>query len=305
VAYDSNRKPFQSGATPPRPGDIKHYSAIWKCIYCGESDASQLTDEHIIPLSLGGALILDKASCYKCNKITKAFERTIARTMFGPFRVKHNIKTRHKKERPSHFEIGIIDASGRRRWIKVSAKDYHASTFIYKFTKPKILLGLPPTISTLDWTICIHSSEDLNKFKKKYNWDGMVSLITTPFEFARLLAKIAHSYTIAELGQDSFCPLVVKIILGNTNDIGYYIGGKYDFVTSIVDDLEPPIDVGHLLGISYQTAVTNGKMRIFIVVQVRLFASLANATYQVVVGEIKSEQQIRLFAQQCIDARSE
>lgn len=248
---------------------------------------------------------MDKASCKtKCNKITKDFERTIARTMFGPFRVKHNIKTRHKKKRPSHFEIGIIDASGHHRQIKVPAKDYHASTFIYKFTKPKILLGLPPTVNTLDWIVCIHTSEDLNQFKKKYNWDGRVSLKTTPFEFARMLAKIAHAYAIAELGQEAFCPLVVQIILGKTNDIGYYIGGKYEFVTSIIDDLEPPIyDAGHLLNAFYQTVTTSGQTRIFIIVQIRLFASLHNTTYQVVVGEIKSEQQIRLFVQQCIDTR--
>jgi hypothetical protein len=124
--------------------------------------------------------------------------------MFGPFRAKHNLPTRHKHERPSHFEIGVIDANGRTRFLKIPAKDYHASAFIYKFTKPKILLGLPPSVDSLEWIVCINPSEDLNEFKKKYKWDGIVQLKTTPFEFARLLAKIAHSYAIAELGNTAF-----------------------------------------------------------------------------------------------------
>jgi 5-methylcytosine-specific restriction endonuclease McrA len=100
---------------PPRSSQVKHYPGIGRCIYCGADDPSLLTNEHVIPLSLGGVLIFDKASCERCNKITRHFETTVARTMFGPFRVKHNIKTRHKNERPSNFEIGIIDKSGRSR----------------------------------------------------------------------------------------------------------------------------------------------------------------------------------------------
>jgi 5-methylcytosine-specific restriction endonuclease McrA len=49
----------------PNPIRLKSPSKIYapknSCIYCGVSDG-KLSDEHIIPLSLGGNMILPKAS---------------------------------------------------------------------------------------------------------------------------------------------------------------------------------------------------------------------------------------------------
>jgi hypothetical protein len=169
----------------PRSDKIFHYPAVGRCIYCGEAK-DQLTDEHVIPYSLGGVLILDKSSCKRCSAVTRDFETTIARTMYGPFRVKHEIQTRRPRERPTHFNIGIIDKLGRRRTIPIPAKP---ATPIYKFAKSKILLGLPETVDNLEWIMCMSGSRDeLNNLKKQYNWDGQVRFKTTPVEFARLIA---------------------------------------------------------------------------------------------------------------------
>lgn len=75
--------------------------------------------------------------------------------MLGAFRVKYKLKTRNPKERPTHFSIGITEKNGRRKRINISAGEYHATTFIYKFTKPKILLGLPFGAYDLEWTACM------------------------------------------------------------------------------------------------------------------------------------------------------
>jgi hypothetical protein len=40
------------------------------CIYCGVADA-ELSDEHIVPLSIGGQHIIDDASCLKCAVLQK------------------------------------------------------------------------------------------------------------------------------------------------------------------------------------------------------------------------------------------
>ena len=72
--------------------DVFHYPPVGRCIYCGATD--ELTDEHIIPFSLGGVLILDKASCNGtkgCNKKTHKFEGVVARQIFGKFRAKHKL----------------------------------------------------------------------------------------------------------------------------------------------------------------------------------------------------------------------
>jgi hypothetical protein len=41
-----------------------------------------------------------------------------------------------------------------------------------------------------------------------------------------MLAKIAHSYAVAELGIDGFKPFLNKIILGaNIHHLSHYVGG--------------------------------------------------------------------------------
>jgi hypothetical protein len=69
----------------------KRYPPVGRCIYCGVS--YDLREEHIVPFSLGGVLILPKASCRKCENITHRFEYTCARQVFGKLTVRHNLAT--------------------------------------------------------------------------------------------------------------------------------------------------------------------------------------------------------------------
>jgi len=52
------------------------------CIYCGATGV-RLTDEHVVPLALGGVHILEDASCDTCADITKKFEQDVARSNYG------------------------------------------------------------------------------------------------------------------------------------------------------------------------------------------------------------------------------
>ena len=79
----SDRKPKAKngriGRTPRHPERIGgcvadvFYPAVGRCIYCGATEpplgARRFTDEHIIPLALGGNLILQEASCTDCAAI--------------------------------------------------------------------------------------------------------------------------------------------------------------------------------------------------------------------------------------------
>jgi hypothetical protein len=65
------------------------YLPLGSCINCGETDPTQLTDEHIVPLALlpkGGDWFLPKSSCKACADITKRFERQVCGEMFGALR---------------------------------------------------------------------------------------------------------------------------------------------------------------------------------------------------------------------------
>jgi len=52
-----------------RPYGRRPVQPILRCLYCGAATES-LIDEHAIPHGLGGHLILPKASCTACQKIT-------------------------------------------------------------------------------------------------------------------------------------------------------------------------------------------------------------------------------------------
>jgi hypothetical protein len=98
----------------------------------------------------------------------------------------------------------------------------------------------------------------------------------------RFLAKIAHAWTVAKIGIDSFEPCLPNIILAEPpskpEDVLQFVGGGIEF-PPIPRELRPT----HTL---YDIAL--GTEQIFgvkhTVVAIRLFSSLPVPTYQVVTG---------------------
>jgi hypothetical protein len=137
--------------------------------------------------------------------------------------------------------------------------------------------------------------KELNSFKETHDWDGKISVRMRPIEFARMLAKIAHSYAVAELGYGSFRPMVVDLILGKMDNISYAVGGDWES--------EPPVKDGrHLLSIHYLIDVD--RKRAWIVADIRLFSSIGTPTYHVVVGEAENAQHLRTMAEKMGNAES-
>lgn len=225
----------------PSPGPKEHhYPAVGRCIYCGCLDQALLTDEHIFPFSLGGTLVLDKSSCLSCNDVTKKYEQTVARDIFGRFRIRHGIQTRNPKKRPKHLTIGTLSADGVEGFAQVPAQLYPAPLFLYKMSPAGIGYGAPETLDTFAWVPYNAWSGDLNEFKKEFNWDGKLTIRPVPVEFARTLAKIAYSYAVGEFGIYAFKPIGIGIILSKNDNVGYLVGGRYIRPTGSVDDLELP-----------------------------------------------------------------
>ncbi|MGE0742901.1 MAG: HNH endonuclease [Hyphomonadaceae bacterium] len=82
----------------PKSPSQQRLSPVDRCIYCLATDA--LTDEHIIPVSLGGLLILPKASCPRCQVVTTRFEQAVARHMYWPLRLRLGIEGSRKRKKP-------------------------------------------------------------------------------------------------------------------------------------------------------------------------------------------------------------
>jgi HNH endonuclease len=108
------------------------------CIYCGEKKC--LSDEHIIPYGLGGSIVLKKASCNSCAKITSNIELRLLRGQWWPYRKLLGIQTRsgnYPKYRPAH----LVRLYAPKIPIQVKSDDYPVVVF-FDFDAPSVLIGV-------------------------------------------------------------------------------------------------------------------------------------------------------------------
>src|SRR4051794_10469240 len=107
MASGTSSTPVYFRATSGQPPFPAH-PVIGRCIYCPEEGT---TDEHIIPLSLGGKLLLRDASCDTCREITRRFEEAVTRDMYWPLRLRLGImgSRKRRKERLTHWPAVLID----------------------------------------------------------------------------------------------------------------------------------------------------------------------------------------------------
>lgn len=141
------------------------------------------------------------------------------------------------------------------------------------FDKARILLGAPEFYSDLIgcgvWANA--SEEEIRPFLKKEGDRIRVGAVKADV-FCQMLAKIAYSFAIAELGYGAFEPLVLPIILGKSTNFGHLIGG----------DPQPPPPSAHLHEASWEWQIV--RLQTYIVVNVRLFGQSGAPQYHVVVG---------------------
>lgn len=252
-----------------------------KCIYCGKTE-TELTDEHFLPLSLGGQHIIENASCLKCADITKKFEQDVAREMWGDARISYNAPSRRKKERPRHIKLQDPERPGRT--VKVPYSEYPAALIFYKMQKAGMLLGAPENLDISGaWQFsAVHDDEKAKGFEEKFGIKLTAKFRHVPVSFGRLLAKIGYGQVLCELEPDEFRPLCLPYILGTKLNVSYIVGGTFDI---------PPPTPG--IGYNLRTAVFGDETRILIIALVRLYANLHSPIYHVVVGDVLGEAKVK------------
>lgn len=257
------------------------YDPVGRCIYCGAT--GRLTDEHIIPLALGGDFILPQASCRACaHRINKDIENPILNNEMKAFRTFQRLPTRRPKQRPKTHDLVNRDGTV----IQIPASEYYGPHLLYKYMQPRILSGAEPVPNGDAFTVDVFGTNEAAEMalRDKYpHWDQTHQFKVEPLRFTRLLAKIGYSYAIAEVGLDAFLPGdVIDIVLGRSKDYFRCIGGTKPEIHPGPEE-EP---TGHWFRIQLLSQQRGVGSVLLVIVAVRFFAKYKMPTYSVVVGEV-------------------
>jgi hypothetical protein len=254
----------------------KTYRPLKRCVYCGSaqyaSDSKRyLAEEHIIPYGLNGDLVIPEASCRSCERITGRQESIMLKGALQGVRSFLGLKSRNPKDKPKVLPLfwGNGPTNSGKRLIDV--KDFPAIFLFFHFSLPSLIGGpTPPTMN-----VSINSLRmDANLIHRKYGLKEFSAPSTDMRAFCRMLAKIAHSYSVAELGLDNFSAHLVDYILA-TDDaevLRSHIGGNLEQI--------PPSNELHEIGFYDEPNYPN-----LVIVRLRLFAKYGGPAYLIVVGE--------------------
>lgn len=266
-------------APPYRMAPLSKYIGI--CIYCRATE--DLTDEHAVPESLNGDLVLEKASCRACAKITGKFEGRYTGETLRPARAVLGIRTKRKKQRPTEFPVEV-SREGATENLNVPVGDYIGVVpllqlglpGVFPFPHPRHPSDLKPGEAEIV-TYLTRSQEEIGAFFEKYQTKKAESGFRFyPYQFGQMIAKIAYCVTVEVFGlreiEEAF---VLPAILGKTEDIWQWVGC----------DSDPSMNRETIRAYS-QHLIELRIVKGIIFARVKLFKDSSTPVYLVVVGRI-------------------
>jgi hypothetical protein len=255
--------------------DGRVFAPVGFCIYCRGTE--NLTNEHILPFGLGGTAVLPKSSCLDCAHITGKIEQTVLRGPMWPVRLyrKLNSRTKHK-EAPTEYPLKILRGD--------EEVELHLPLSEYPILLDFPVFPVPAYIEPADYergikligTRTIHFGANIEDVVRKYKGTGFkVTRNYLPVEFARVIAKVAYSWSVAEgmLQMIEGEPFVTPGILGRTVDIGRWVG-----TVGGVYDKDPAV---------HAVVLRPDYRRRILMAEVRLFADSQAPAYCVVLGRLR------------------
>lgn len=266
------------------PNKISHIK-IGKCIYCGATD-KPLTDEHMVPLSLGGNIILDKASCEICRKMTSKCEKNVISKNWEEVRAITNCKSRKRDWDKELFLLNVVFKDGKSGTLELSKTESPGLTNFPLFPLPGFLDPQGYTLGSRWIGVDIQSfGVNIKELGKKYNLkqiSGSVKYENHDFEL--MIANIAYRKIVADFGLDFLDEIfVLPAIKGEKDDIGYWIGS--DKEEKFVKKIGRRQVGSHLIGVGFLE--NSDKTQKVIFVQIKFFANSDSPEYLIVVGKIK------------------
>lgn len=252
-----------------------------RCIYCGASTG--LTDEHIIPMSLGGRLVLPAASCSDCCDQTKRFEQTVARDMYWALRLRLGIKGRRSKERPKTWPLQIMHECGGATASNVEVAELPLIYLVPRLLRPGVREGRPlEAVSSPAMSIEAKGDQaTISRLMKRMEAGRLEYSLTFHWaSFFRLIAKAGHAYAYGVLGRDTLEFLLPEIVLGSMEHAGHWIGEALPEAT-LPDEADMAL------------SMWEGECGTYVSAFVTFFGAGRFPTYEAVVGRVVDVEQVR------------
>jgi HNH endonuclease len=259
------------------------YPSSGRCVFCrAELPPDALTDEHIIPLSLNGSLVIRKGTCEPCRKRSnEKYEwAALDNDLLAPRRLLalRRRRGRNKKAPTALPSVTLGDATMDRDAkfeVELTTEQYPNYFSLILFPPAGLLVGIDRGSEIKELRLQIF---DLG------NRSGRVTNVTKrePYingPFALMLSKMAYCFAVAELGLDGFDGDKIRDLLAGRRD------DVYNFVGAV--QVPERLTNRHLHGLYFRN---RGK---WLTVLVHLFASCVAderqpaIPYEVVVGETK------------------
>lgn len=258
------------------------YTHIGKCIYCGTADLP-LTDEHVIPISLDGKMVLKKASCEKCRQITSKYERNPIHETWIEARACLDYPSRKTKFEDMVFDMDVVLKDGTQTTLQLNKDETLGITLFPEFPLPAFF-GNPEYKSGAVWTALRtigFGKVSLEEFVEKHNIKQITgSKKYKGNNFEIMITRIAYCAIVAYLGPDCLKKnYVLPTIMGEIDDVGYWLGCDYE--GSLVPHIGK-IGATNVISLGLLTRNDGSK---HLMVNIKFFAASDAPEYIVVVGE--------------------
>lgn len=213
----------------------KDYRLDGRCLYCLEDMSSyavnEITDEHIIPRALNGALVIRNGACQACARFSnKAYEYTaLNKDLFVPRRLLELKKSRNrgKNQKPPEplplVALGNRVMSGGEELFNIQLSDAEYPNIFS-------LILFPPAGRLVGEDRGSELKEIRGQFFNLGGNRGRRMDVTTrePHAngpFANMLAKIAYCYAAAERGIEAFDGSDIRdLLMGRRSDVYNFVG---------------------------------------------------------------------------------
>jgi hypothetical protein len=264
-----------------------------RCIYCGCTDLSKLSDEHVMAEALGGRLILKMASCRTCNDTINRFESQVHNNMFADVLAHVAIVKTKSQGRRGKFPL-YVEIDGKNVAVKRPIADHPTMLWLPSWPLPGICTQDEPRYEFRDprlWAWSLGPQDEfLRKAGKVARETGASKVVLHGAiwggSFARYLAKTAHCLAVALFGLDEFSPLLPDVILNKEGPVAYLVGtaSTAEPVRSATPHYEATLFTGQ--------DVNTG--RSLLMCKLRLFAWLTTPVYLIIIGD-PTEQLLARF----------